>query len=72
MALDKARLKGKLKTAMQAETTEQSNPDASLDRICDAFAQAIIEEIKELTITYSSGLTAPNGAVAGMFGNTLS
>jgi len=35
-------------------------------------AEAIINELKQhLQIVYSSGLTAPNGAVAGVFNHTV-
>lgn len=61
MALNQARLKNKIKAAFQAEQTEQSDHNASLDRISDKIAQAVIEEIKELKINYTSGLVAPSG-----------
>ena len=69
--LNEDRLKAKLKAAMN-EQAEEEDAEAASDRICAAMAKAIIEEIKELKITYSSGLTAPNGAVAGTFNHTVS
>jgi transcriptional regulator NrdR family protein len=72
MPLSKDRLKAKIKAAFKHEQTEQKNADDSLERISDKLAQAIIEEIKETTITYISGLTAGSNTVAGTFKNTIS
>ncbi|GAA4198664.1 hypothetical protein GCM10022289_07750 [Pedobacter jeongneungensis] len=72
MALNKNRLKSKIIAAFEAEQTEQEDYVASLDRIADKLAQCMIDEIKQLTITYNSGLLAPNGAVSGTFNTTLS
>ncbi len=72
MALNKNRLKSKIIAAFEAEQTEQEDYSASLDRIADKLAQCIIDEIKQLAITYNSGLLAPNGAVSGTFNATLS
>lgn len=69
--LNKNRLKGKIKDAFEQEQNEEQNANDSLDRVAEKLATAIIDEIKELTITYNGGLTAPNGAVAGTFKNTV-
>lgn len=61
MALNQLRLKTKIKAAFQAEQTEESDYNASLDRISDKIAQAVIDEIKDLKINYTTGLIAPNG-----------
>ncbi|UWY28797.1 hypothetical protein N4T20_02480 [Flavobacterium sp. TR2] len=74
MALDKERLKEKIKDAFQAEQTEQEDHNASLERISDKLAQAIVEEIKALKIEYTSGLVAPSGGgtVTGTILHTVS
>lgn len=72
MALDEQRLKGKIKTAFEAEQIEEQSHEESLNRIAEELAKAIIEEIKELKITYTVGLTALNGAVTGTFTYQLS
>ncbi len=72
MSLDKNRLKGKIKAAMETEVLETEDPAVSRDRIADALAQAIVDEIKQLTITYSNGLTASTYPVVGAFTYTLS
>ncbi|MPT35738.1 MAG: hypothetical protein E2604_11810 [Flavobacterium sp.] len=61
MALNHIRLKNKIKAALEAEQTEEVDHNASLDRISDRIAQAIIEEIKQLQINYTGGLIAPSG-----------
>ena len=65
--LDKNRLKAKIRAAFEYEQNEEENANNSLDRIADKLATAIIEEIKELRINYTSGLVAPSsgGGVTG-------
>lgn len=72
MALLQSRLKAKIKAAFEAEQAEQADHNASLDRISDKLATAIIEEIMFLKINYESGLTAPNGPVTGIITHTVS
>jgi hypothetical protein len=69
--LNKERLKGKIKAAFVQEQNEEQNANDSLERISEKLAMAIIDEIKELKITYTSGLTAPNGAVSGVLNYTV-
>jgi hypothetical protein len=65
--LDKTRLKGKIRAAFEYEQNEEENANDSLDRIADKLATAIIDEIKELKINYTTGLVAPStgGTVTG-------
>lgn len=70
--LDVNRLKGKIKQAFQAEQIEEQDHNESLDRISQKLAQAIVDEIKEAKINYTSGLIAPNGAVSGTINHTIS
>lgn len=72
MALNKDRLKQKVKDAFTAVQNEEQDHQAALDHIAEQLATAIIEEIKQLTIAYNSGLLAPNGTVTGTFNATLS
>lgn len=69
--LDKNRLKEKIRAAFEFEQNEKENANDSLDRISEKLAGAIIDEIKELKINYSSGLIAPNGAVTGAINHTI-
>lgn len=72
MALSVNRLKGLIKAAFQAEQTEEEDHNASLDRISEKLATAIIDEIKQAKIEYQTGLVAPNGAVTGTITHTIS
>lgn len=67
MALNIERLKGKIIAVFDECQKETDNPQGSKELLAEKLATAIVEEIKELKITYTSGLTAPNGAVAGTF-----
>ncbi len=70
--LDVNRLKDKIKQAFQAEQIEEEDHNASLERISGLLAQAIVDEIKEAKINYTSGLVAPNGSVSGTLNHTIS
>lgn len=70
--LDVNRLKNKIKLAFQAEQTEQVDHNASLDRISQKLAQAIVDEIKEAKVNYTAGLVSPIGAVTGTINHTIS
>lgn len=72
MSLDKNRLKAQIKAAMEVEVLEKESPEASRDRIADAFAQAIVDEIKQLTINYVAGLSASAYPVVGTLQHTVS
>ena len=59
MALNIARLKDKIIAVMMEIREEENNPDNSMNEFAQKLAAAIVEEIKEVTIT----ATAPNGPV---------
>lgn len=56
MSLVQSRLKAKIKAAFEAEQSEEVDHNASLDRIADKLATAIVQEILELTVTVGSGI----------------
>ncbi len=58
MALNKDRLKEKIKKAWMSEAENEDGEDF-LDKICERIASAVIEEIKQITIT----ATCPNGNI---------
>ncbi|MDO5608250.1 MAG: hypothetical protein Q4G08_07345 [Capnocytophaga sp.] len=66
MALDTNRLKTKIIAAMDKCQKETDDPNRSKEQFAESVATAIVEEIKELKIIYTAGLTAPNGAVTGV------
>ncbi len=74
MALVQSRLKAKIKAAFEAEQSEEVDHNASLDRIADKLATAIIEEIQFLKVNYTTGLVAPSGGgpVTGTITHTVS
>jgi malonyl CoA-acyl carrier protein transacylase len=71
MALLQTRLKAKIKAAFEAEQSEEVDHNASIERISDKLAKAIIEEIQFLQINYTTGLVAPNGPVTGTITHTV-
>lgn len=70
MALDVNRLKGKIAVVMNDMMTREEN---SIDEFSQRIAQAVVEEIEESTIIYTSGLIAPSGGgpVTGVFNGEL-
>ena len=69
MALNKATLKTKIVGIMNDMLTRENT---SVDEFATRLSNAIDDYIKEATINYTSGLTAPNGAVTGTFNGNLS
>jgi hypothetical protein len=69
--LSEDRLTQKFNAAM-SEQEESDDPEAARDRLARSLAKAVIEEIKEVKISYTNGLTAPNGAVGGTFNHSVS
>lgn len=59
MALNIARLKDKIIAVMMDIREEENDPDSSMNEFAQKLATAIVEEIKEVTIT----ATATNGPV---------
>lgn len=68
MALDVNRLKAKIAVVMNDMMLREEN---SIDEFSQRIAQAVVEEIQEATIIYTSGLAAPNGPVTGTFNGEL-
>ncbi|MBV8255006.1 MAG: hypothetical protein JO154_20565 [Chitinophaga sp.] len=69
--LNETRLKNKIRAAF-SEEKEEKDAAAAMDRIATKLAQAVIEEIKQISIMYNAGLVAPNGPVSGTFNYTIS
>lgn len=73
MPLDENRLANKFKTVLDQTKVEDDDPEASKNLLAEELAKAIIEEIKELQIIYTTGLIAPTGPVTGsLTGVTIS
>jgi len=71
MALSTTRLKDKIKAAYTDTAAVATTREDGLEVFAAALSQAIVDEIKELRITYTGGLTAPNGAVGGTINHTV-
>ncbi len=69
--LNETRLKNKIRAAFNEEK-EEEDASAAMDRIATKLAQAIVEEIKQIGIIYTAGLTSSTGPVAGTFNYTIS
>ena len=59
MATSEERLKQKIIDVMDECSTEEDSPETSKEKSAEKLAQAVIFEIKNMTIT----ATAPNGTV---------
>lgn len=72
MALNKDRLKEAIKTAYLTAQDVDTDREDALEVFADNLSSAIVDEIKQLSITYTSGLLAGSANVTGTFNNTLS
>lgn len=59
MPTSEERLKNKIISVMDECASEEDNPQTSKEKFAERLAQAVIFEIKNMTIT----ATAPNGSV---------
>ena len=74
MSLNHGRLKGKIVDVLDECQNESDNPNTSKNLLADRLAAAMIEEMKQMSISYNSGLVAPSsgGAVTGTLNVTIS
>lgn len=74
MALNETRLANKIIAVMDECQKETNDPNASKVNFATKLAKAIVEEIKEAKINYTTGLTAPSGGglVTGTITHTIS
>ena len=71
--LNTEELKRDIKEAFKAEQTEEEDYEASLERIAEKIAQAVIKQIKQIKITNTQGLALQSGGtVSGVFNYTIS
>lgn len=71
--LVKNTIKAAVKEAFTAVMSQEENRADALDKVADKLATAIVDAIKSMEITYSTGLVAPpsGGPVTGMFTCTI-
>jgi hypothetical protein len=68
--LNEERLKNSLIAAYNEEA-EEADADAAVERIMEKVAKAIIQEIKQLNIIYTTGLVAGANPVIGQLQHTI-
>lgn len=71
MALNQQRLEDKINNIIDQCRLDQGDGQSAKTKFSQLLAKAIVEEIKELEIDYSSGLIAPNGVVTGKINATI-
>ena len=72
MALNKAQLAADIKAAFTETKLKETDPDIVFGALADSISNAIDSYVKQIMITYVTGLTAPNGLVGGSFGYKIS
>ena len=72
--LTKGTIQSEIKEAFQAVMDQQEGREEALDTLSGKIADAVINAIKSVQITYSAGLTTPvgGGAVTGTFQYSIS
>lgn len=71
MALNTKRLEDKINNIIDQCRLDEDTGKNAKTKFAQLLAKAIVEEIKELEIDYSSGLNAPNGVVTGKINATI-
>ncbi|MEG1554588.1 MAG: hypothetical protein RRZ64_08530 [Rikenellaceae bacterium] len=69
----KEEIKNNIKSAFNNVRGDTYDADISLDTLSDILADAVIDAIKSMKITYTTGLSAPptGGPVTGVFNYTI-
>lgn len=68
MALNNDLLKNKIVNLMKDMLERE---ETSIEEFAERLTEGIEDYVKSATIKYTSGLTAPNGAVTGTFNGNL-
>ena len=71
MALVKETIKAEVKQAFVQVMNDTEDREASIDQVAESLAEAMVNAIQSITITYVGGLSAPTGAVTGTFRCTI-
>lgn len=72
MALVKETIKAEIEKAYKGVMNDTEGREASIEKVSDALADAVMNAIQSITITYVGGLTSPMGPVTGTFQFTIS
>lgn len=72
--LNKSAIRADIKSAFTSVMNQEGDRDAALDKVADKIASAVVDAIKSIQITYSSGLiaTPQGGPVTGAFNCKIS
>ncbi|HMP92101.1 MAG TPA: hypothetical protein PKD90_04465 [Phnomibacter sp.] len=71
MPLNATRLTNAIKQAYTNAQAVSTNADDALNLFASQLAQAIIDEVKQLQVVYSTGLTNGGGPVVGTLNHTI-
>lgn len=71
MALNEAKITADIRAAFAQVMNDEGDRDAALDKVSQTLAGAIMDAIKAMQITYTTGLTTSMGPVTGTFGFTI-
>ena len=72
MALVKEVIEAEIKNAYVQVMDDTEGREASIDKVAAALADAVMNAIQSITITYVGGLASPLGPVTGTFQFTIS
>lgn len=72
MALSETRVKNKIIAIIDDCRLDEEDGETAKEKFASDLAKAIVEEIKELKINYTSGLTVNGSPVVGMLNTTIS
>lgn len=70
--LDTNTLTNAIAQAFTDQRTKMTDPDGATHDLAQKIATAVVNCVKNMKITYTAGLAAPNGAVTGTFDCTIS
>lgn len=71
MALVKATIQAEIKRAFVRVMNDTEDREASIDKVSESLAEAVVNAIQSMTITYVGGLVSPAGAVTGTIQVTI-
>ena len=67
----KGTIKAEIKQAFVQVMNDTENREASIDKVAESLATAMMNAIQSITITYVGGLVSPTGVVTGTLQITI-
>ena len=71
MPMVKGTIKAEIKQAFVQVMNDTENREASIDKVAESLATAMMNAIQSITITYVGGLVSPTGVVTGTLQITI-